>query len=140
MRETEMENPYQDIIDLPHHVSENHPQMSLYNRAAQFAPFAALTGYGDAIDEEARYTESRIDLDENRIGELNEQLQYINDHVDSGITISVTYFKPDEKKSGGAYVETGGVVKRIDGQNGLIMFADDRKIRIEDIIGLSVIG
>ena len=133
-----MENPYLDIINLPHHVSENHPQMSMYNRAAQFAPFAALTGYGAAIEETARYTEEQTELDENRIEEINEQLRYIEEHIGDNLTVSVTYFRQDERKSGGTYVETSGTVKNIDPVNHRLVFSDDRRVRIEDITDIVI--
>ena len=93
---------YDDIIDLPHHVSETHPPMSRADRAAQFSPFAALTGYDAAVRETARMTERRIELDEGVKAELNARLNCILEHLSEHPQVSITYFMPDEKKSGGA--------------------------------------
>ena len=106
---------YKEIIDLPHPVSKKHPQMSLRDRAAQFSPFAALTGHSDAIDEAARLTDRRIELDESQIAELDGKLQIIAERIGEHPTVAVTWFRPDEKKAGGAYVEKTGAVKKIDG-------------------------
>ncbi len=97
-----MNHPYDDIINLPHHVSERHPQMSMYNRAAQFAPFAALTGHDSAITEAARLTEAEEELSESDAEVLNRKLAYLQS-LDEKPTISVTYFVPDDKKEGGSY-------------------------------------
>ena len=99
---------YDDIIMLPHHVSKRHPQMSPLNRAAQFSPFAALTGHEDAIQETARLTDSFVEMDESRKSQLDGQLGLIRDNLDAQPEIEVTYFQPDEKKSGGAYLAPRG--------------------------------
>ena len=99
-----MKDLYEDIINRPHHVSKARPQMSELERAAQFAPFAALTGYEDAIEETGRLTDEEILLDETAVDRINEQLQYLAAHMDEGIRVSVTYFRPDDRKSGGAYL------------------------------------
>ena len=93
---------YDDIIDLPHHVSKVHPQMSIWDRSAQFAPFAALTGHDAAIKETARLTDERLELSDEVIMKLNDQLNMIRDNIGTEQEISITYFVPDEKKSGGA--------------------------------------
>lgn len=95
---------YNDIINLPHHVSSDRRQMSMIDRAAQFSPFAALTGHSEAIDEVARFTENAPYLDENTKDILNEKLQLIADSLINEPIVSITYFKPDSKKSGGAYI------------------------------------
>ena len=105
---------YDDIIDLPHHVSETHPPMSRADRAAQFSPFAALTGYDAAVRESARVTEQRIELDEGVKAELNARLNCILEHLSEHPQVSITYFMPDEKKSGGAYRTVTGAVRKLD--------------------------
>ena len=99
-----MMNPYDDIINLPHHTSASRPHMSAYDRAAQFSPFAALTGYDSAITETARLTDKRAELDEYSKAALNEKLCMIQDQTDEQPEVSITYFQPDNKKSGGAYM------------------------------------
>lgn len=113
---------YDDIINLPHPTSANHPRMSLYDRAAQFSPFAALTGHDAAIKETARLTEQKIELSEDTISRLNEKLQIVADHLETEVTI--TYFVPDERKSGGAYVSYTGIVRRIDDYEHTLIMTD----------------
>ena len=129
-------NQYDDIIDLPHHESTVHTHMSLHDRAAQFLPFAALTGYEDAIQETARITEEQISLSESEIEILNERLHILSEEQDSHPKVSVTYFVPDEKKAGGAYETTEGHVKRIDEFKRILIMTDGRKIPMEDMIEL----
>ena len=135
MKETNS-NQYSDIINLPHHVSTVHTSMSLHDRAAQFLPFAALTGYDDAIKETGRLTTERISLTESEIEGLNERLHILSEEQHNHPKISVTYFVPDEKKSGGAYETAEGCVKRIDEYRGVIIMTDGRQIAMEDMIGL----
>ena len=122
---------YDDIINLPHPTSANHPRMSLYDRAAQFSPFAALTGHDAAIKETARLTEQKIELSEDTISRLNEKLQIVADHLETEVTI--TYFVPDERKSGGAYVSYTGIVRRIDDDEHTLMMTDNTVIPSEQI-------
>lgn len=122
---------YDDIINLPHPTSANHPRMSLYDRAAQFSPFAALTGHDAAIKETARLTEQKIELSEDTISRLNEKLQIVADHLETEVTI--TYFVPDERKSGGAYVSYTGIVRRIDDYEHTLIMTDKTVIPIEQI-------
>ena len=132
-----MKHPYDDIIDLPHHVSERHPQMSMYNRAAQFAPFAALTGHNAAITEAARLTEAEQELSESDAEVLNRKLAYLQS-LDEKPTISVTYFVPDDKKEGGSYHTATGIVKSVEPDKGVLQFEDGMGIpviRIKDIDG-----
>lgn len=132
-----MKHPYDDIIDLPHHVSERHPQMSMYNRAAQFAPFAALTGHNAAITEVARLTEAEQELSESDAEVLNRKLAYLHS-LDEKPTISVTYFVPDDKKEGGSYHTATGIVKSVEPDKGVLQFEDGTGIpviRIKDIDG-----
>ena len=105
---------YQDIINLPHHVSKKHPQMSRYERAAQFAPFAALSGYEDIIKEEGRLTDNRIEINEEAKFILDRKMQILMNSIDKKPFISVTYFVPDERKSGGEYVSINEYIKKID--------------------------
>jgi hypothetical protein len=129
-----MINPYDDIIHLPHHRSTTRPHMSAHDRAAQFSPFAALTGYDSAIAETARLTNIRIDLDESSKVDLNERLTIIQEHLDEEIDLSITYFLTDEKKSGGSYVTVTGCVKKIDEYEHVVFMQDAKKIPIDDIL------
>lgn len=124
---------YDDIIHLPHHVSKVHPQMAPGDRAAQFSPFAALTGYEDVLEEAGRLTGERIELDEDAKIILDEKLQMIQEQITARLQVEITYFVPDEKKAGGAYTTAAGWVKKIDryGQN--IIMNDDTKIPIGEI-------
>ena len=108
------EHRYDDIINLPHHVSAVRKRMSMHDRAAQFSPFAALTGYDDAIDETARLTDKQFELSEDERNRLDEQLRLIADRIEEQPELEVTYFQPDELKEGGAYLTTRGCVRRID--------------------------
>ena len=132
-----MSGPYDDIINLPHHVSATRPQMSIANRAAQFSPFAALTGYDSAIKETARLTSDRMELSESDIAVLDMKLQILKDSFSDFPEVEVTYFKPDEKKKGGAYVSSSGTLKRIDDFENAVIFMDGSKIPIHDIIDIS---
>ena len=124
---------YDDIINLPHHVSKKHPQMSLHDRAAQFSPFAALTGHKAAINEAARLTDKKQILSEDVIAKLNEQLNLIKENIGTNQTVTITYFVPDDKKSGGAYISHIGVVKKIDEYNHTVVLTDKTVIPIEQI-------
>ena len=124
---------YDDIINLPHHVSKKHPQMSLHDRAAQFSPFAALTGHKAAINESARLTDEKQILSEDVIAKLNEQLNLIKENIGTNQTVTITYFVPDDKKSGGAYISNTGVVKKIDEYNRTVIMTDKTVIPIEQI-------
>ena len=128
---------YADIFNMPHHVSSRHPQMAQRDRAAQFAPFAALTGHDDAIAETARLTDAKIEIDEGTKEILNGKLQMALDFADSEPEITVTYFVADKKKSGGAYVDFTGVIKRIDEYEHLVVFTDKTTIPIEDIYDIT---
>ncbi len=127
---------YEDIINLPHHVSKKHPQMSLEARSAQFAPFAALTGYDAAVKETARLTSERIEIGEDLKTIIDEKIQEIkrNLHLNIKQNVSITYFVPDVKKSGGKYVSKEGNVKKIDEYKQLIILEDKTEIPIEEII------
>ena len=122
-----------DIINLPHHVSKKHPQMSLHDRAAQFSPFAALTGHKAAINETARLTDEKQILSEDVIAKLNEQLNLIKENIGTNTIVTITYFVPDDKKSGGAYISNTGVVKKINEYNHTVVLTDKTVIPIEQI-------
>ena len=134
---TESETKYADIIGLPHHTSRTRPRMSVSARAAQFAPFAALTGYGAAVDETARLTDDRIVLDENAKAILDGKLQIIAEHIGHHPEVTITYFEPDKKKSGGAYISVTGRVKEIDEYERIVRLCDGMKIPIEQIYGIT---
>ena len=128
--------PYEDIVNLPPHISKKHPQPSMMDRAARFAPFAAITGYEEMVLEEARVTEERVDFDEGALSLLNEKLNMIQEFLDEEPEVTITYFEPDKKKSGGAYVNITGIVKRIDEYEHFVIMTDGKKIRIEDIYAI----
>jgi hypothetical protein len=128
--------PYEDIINLPRPISKKYPQPSMMDRAARFAPFAAITNYEEMVLEEARVTEERILLDENELTLLNEKLNIIQEFLGKLPENTVTYFKPDKRKSGGAYISITGTVKRIDQYERNLIMSDDKKIRIDDIYKL----
>ena len=109
-----MTGEYDDIINLPHHVSKTRPQMSMLERAAQFAPFQALTGYGAAIQETARRTEDKIELGDEDVALLNAKLQVLADHLPENPEVCIVWFKPDDRKAGGSYVEMTGNLKKYD--------------------------
>lgn len=125
---------YDDIIDLPHHVSETHPPMSRADRAAQFSPFAALTGYDAAVRETARVTERRIELDEGVKAELNARLNCILEHLPEHPQVSITYFVPDEKKSGGTYRTVTGAIRKLDGFAKTLTLVDGTVVPVEEMI------
>lgn len=127
---------YDDIIHLPHHVSSVHPPMPVSDRAAQFAPFAALTGHDAAIKETARLTDERVELDENAKAVLDEKLRMVQEMLARQPEITVTYFQPDEKKSGGRYISATGNARKIDMYNHLIIMADGLRIPLSEIYGI----
>ena len=127
---------YDDIIELPHHVSAVHPQMSLADRAAQFSPFAALTGHEEAILETARLTEEFIELDEGRKEQINEKLKYLKENQAGKPEITVTYFQKDTRKNGGAYVTVRGQVKRVDEYECQVILTDGTGIAMEQIFSI----
>lgn len=124
---------YDDIINLPHHVSKKHKQMSLDARSAQFAPFSALTGYDDVIEETVRLTNEKIEIDENIKIVLDEKLQIIEEKIAEKPLITFIYFVPDLKKDGGMYLKITGKVKRIDKYKHIIILEDKTEIPIADV-------
>ena len=131
-----MTKTYEDIIHLPRHVSKKHPHMALIDRAAQFSPFAALTGHDTAIKETARLTDERVELDEYMKDVLNKKLQIIAERLIEKPEIIITYFQPDEKKNGGSYVTATGMVKKIDEYDRIVVMTDKTAIYIDDIISI----
>lgn len=127
---------YDDIIYLPHHVSMNRPHMAAIDRAAQFSPFAALTGHGAAIKETARLTDERVELDEYIKDALSERLQILAGRLKEKHEIAITYFQPDTKKCGGAYVTAISVVKKIDEYERVVVMSDCTVIPIHEIISI----
>ena len=127
-----MKTPYDDIIDLPHHVSKRHPQMSLYNRAAQFAPFAALSGHDAALEETARLTDERRDLSQNERDVLNRKMNYLLQREDTPI-VEISYFQPDKRKSGGRYCTIAGTIKKADGIEGKLVLTDGTAIPLDAV-------
>lgn len=131
------ENNYDDIINLPHHQSKVRPQMSLYNRAAQFSPFSALTGYEDAIEETARLTENKHTLSDEETDMLNRKMALLKDKTNEKSTISIRYFIPDELKDGGSYSTISGELRAIDSVNRLVILQDGTTIPFDDIDDIS---
>lgn len=127
---------YDDIIHLPHPVSETHLQMSMIDRAAQFSPFAALTGYGDAVKETARLTDRRIVLDEREQDALNERLHIVAQQITQQPEITITYFQPDTKKAGGAYLTVTDRVKKIDDFEQIVCLLNGTKVAMNDIVSI----
>jgi len=128
-----MKNPYEDILHLPRPVSSTRPRMSLADRAAQFSPFAALTGHGAAIRETARLTGRRRELSEDAEADLGDKLTMLAEIVSDHPVVSVTYFQADEKKDGGSYVAAADAVKKIDEYERVIILMDGTRIPIGDI-------
>ncbi len=129
---------YKDIIDLPHHQSIQHKHMNSHDRAAQFAPFAALKGYDEEIKETARETNSREDLSEEEIFILNEKAHYLLEYIERQPKVSVTYFLPDEKKEGGSYQIKEGNLRRIDEVLRTLHFTDRTEISIDNIQSIEI--
>ena len=131
-----MSAKYDEIINLPHHVSKTRPQMPMSDRAAQFAPFAALTGYDSAIKETGRLTDEKIEFDEETLTVLDRKYQLLMDALDEAPEIEITYFKPDERKAGGKYVSATGTVKKVDDFERLITMRDGLKIPMDDVLSI----
>ena len=129
-------NQYEDIINLPHHVSPTRPQMPMSDRAAQFAPFAALTGYDAAIKETGRLTDEKIELDEEALTALDMKYQFLMDALDDAPEVTITYFQPDERKAGGKYVSAVGVVRKVDDFERRITMQDGAKIQMDDVLSI----
>ena len=134
-----MKNKYDDIIHLPHPESKKHPRMSLHDRAAQFSPFAALTGHSAAIDETARLTEQKLELNEERQAELDRMWQYLLEKGQERPIIRLTYFVKDEKKSGGLYQTVKERLKKIDPYKRTILLQDGINVYYHDIFELELV-
>ena len=126
-------NDYNDIINLPHHESASHPRMSAIDRAAQFSPFAALTGHEAAISVTARLTDARMELDEMKKEELDGRLKILREHLSMEPEIAITYFVPDARKEGGSYIRTIGTVKKLDDMEHKVIMANGTSIPMDDI-------
>lgn len=129
-----MEKNYDDLLLLPHPVSATHPQMSMQERAAQFSPFAALTGYSDVIKETARLTDEWADPDEDRKEELDRRLAFLREHLSERLSVSVTCFLPDKKKAGGSYRTVSGVIRKIDAYGHRLILEDETVLLMEQIV------
>ena len=130
---------YAGIMNLPHHVSPTRPQMPISDRAAQFSPFAALTGHSAAIAETGRLTDQRMELDEYEMARVDAELQRLQELLPGRPMASITYFVPDERKNGGSYQTVTGSVKRIDAVNGVIQMTDRQCIPIADVFSIEII-
>lgn len=131
-----MSGKYDDIIKLPHHTSARHPRMSMHQRAAQFAPFAALTGHGAAISETARLTDQQVELSEYERGILDMKVNLLLEHINEHPSVSVTYFIPDQHKAGGRYAILSAPVKKWDSYEQILTFDDNTKICLNSIIDI----
>lgn len=128
---------YEDIISLPHHVSKKRAPMPLQDRAAQFSPFAALTGHGAAVKETERLTDQQIELEEYEKQQINQKLQWISQHLSDKVQVELTYFVPDLHKTGGSYERVKGYVKKFEEWSGNLLMEDGKRIPVEDIIDVS---
>lgn len=133
-----MTGPYDDILHLPHPTSKRRPRMPIVDRAAQFSPFAALTGHKAAIEETARVTDRRIELDEDAKEQLDQTLQLLLERIDEQPEITVTWFSPDKKKAGGQYHTATGKLKRIDTQESRLILTDGTQIPLEDLLRIRI--
>ena len=129
-----MSGRYDDILHLPHHVSHKRAQMSMADRAAQFSPFAALTGHDAAIRETARLTDQKIELTEDALSVLNRSYRKLIEHPEGKPTVQITYFQRDARKSGGAYISSLGAVKKIDPFQRLIYMENNAVIPMDDVL------
>lgn len=125
---------YDHIINHPHHQSKTRPHMSLRDRAAQFAPFAALTGYDESVNEAARTTDERIELSETQVDELNLIQCYLSEHLSDAPQVTITFFVPDKKKAGGKYITKEGIIKKIDEYKKVYVMEDGTVIPIADVL------
>lgn len=131
-----MNNRYDEIMELPHHISKTRPQMPMSDRAAQFAPFAALTGYDSAIKETGRLTDERVELDEEALTALDRKYQLLIEALDDAPEVTIIYFQPDERKAGGQYVSATGTVKKVDTFGRRILLQDGTRIPLDSVYDL----
>lgn len=134
-----MKNPYDDILELPHHVSPTRLQMSMLDRAAQFSPFAALTGFDAAIRETGRLTDAKIELGEEGLSVLNRKFRLLLANMDRGPEVKITYFREDPRKEGGTYLKKTGMVKKLDQCERVLTLGDGTQIPLDDILELESI-
>ena len=132
----EISHQYDDIIDLPHSVSENHPQMPMIDRAAQFSPFAALTGYDAAIVETARLTDQKRELSEDQKQVIGRQLHELQKRIRTNPTVTIVYFEPDRRKSGGSYKTVTGTADKVDEYTGFLHLSTGITIPFENILSM----
>lgn len=137
-RSQNTQHDYDDIIDLPHHVSSRHPQMPMTDRAAQFSPFAALTGYGDAVREKARLTDRKPELSEEEKADLDYKLKLALGLPGERPQVVVTYFVPDQKKAGGSYREISGQIRKVDTFAQKIRMEDGTEIGLDCVVGIDL--
>lgn len=135
-----MKRNYDDIINLPRHISDKHPHMSIHDRAAQFAPFAALTGHSEAVSETARYVDEKIDLGEDAIKEIQDALNYIQEHISESPQVTITYFVADGRKRGGRYVTETVRVKRIDDFGEIVYLDNGVIVKFESIFEIAPVN
>ena len=133
----EISHEYDDIINLPHHVSADRPHMPMIDRAAQFSPFAALTGYDAAIVETARLTDTKRELSEEQKSIISRQLRELQVRLKTDPSVTVTYYIPDERKAGGAYRAISGTVKKVDEYLGVLEMSNGITIPFDDILRIS---
>ena len=129
---------YDDMLNMPHHVSSTRPHMSMHDRAAQFSPFAALVGYDDAVKETARLTNEKQELTADKIADLNQKIAFLTEHADERPEVTIEYFIPDEKKAGGKYVTLSGTFRRIDEYNHNMVFVSGEEIPLNDIFAIEI--
>lgn len=133
-----MDKKYEKIINMPHHVSSNRAQMPLSQRAAQFAPFAALTGYGDVLAETARQTERQIDLTEGEVAAIDEKLRWLKENLDNLPAVELRVFSPDKRKEGGSYHTVFGRIVKIDEYRQMLWLDTGEKVKFEQIMKLFI--
>lgn len=131
-----MSGPYDDIINLPHPTSQRHPRMPVHDRAAIFSPFAALSGHGAAIAETARLTERRMELDEDTRAELDRRQAILLEHIDEQPEVTITWFHPDERKDGGAYLTATGRLKKFRELERILLLTDGTEIPLQNVVAL----
>ena len=129
---------YDDMLNMPHHVSNTRPHMSMHDRAAQFSPFAALVGYDDAVKETSRLTNEKQELTADKIADLNQKIAFLNEHADERPEVTIEYFIPDEKKAGGMYVTLSGNFRRIDEYNHNMVFVSGEEIPLNNIFEIEL--
>lgn len=133
-----MSGKYDDIINLPHHTSPRHPRMPISDRAAQFAPFAALVGYDDAVEEVARVTDDMIDQSDEIKESIDRKLRFLYERIDTQPNVAVTYFVPDKRKSGGEYKIFNGRLKGLDDNESAMIFTDGKRIAYDKIYAIDI--